>query len=89
MKLKIENLKVVHSAKLPYADDGFYATETEKRSMNIITSKEAKKEQIHSLVKVHPETQKKGLFINPVYTSHIKALMKKNHFYYCLSYMNI
>ena len=62
MKIKIENLKVVHSAKLPYADDGFYATETEKRSMNIITSKEAKKEQIHSLVKVHPETQKKGLF---------------------------
>ena len=51
MKIKIENLKVVHSAKLPYADDGFYATETEKRSMNIITSKEAKKEQIHSLVK--------------------------------------
>ena len=73
MKLKIENLKVVHSAKLPYADDGFYATETEKRSMNIITSKEAKKEQIHSLVKVHPETQKKGLFINPVYTSHIQG----------------
>ena len=71
MKLKIDDLKVVHSAKLPYADDGFYATEKETRSMNIITSKEAKKEQIHPLVKTHPETQKKGLFINPVYTSHI------------------
>ena len=71
MKLKIDDLKVVHSAKLPYADDGFYATEKETRSMNIITSKEAKKEQIHPLVKTHPETQKKGLFINPVYTSHV------------------
>jgi len=71
MKLQINNLKVVHSAKLPYADDGFYATEKETRSMNIITSKEAKKEQIHPLVKTHPETQKKGLFINPVYTSRI------------------
>ena len=71
MKLKVNNLKVVHSAKLPYADDGFYATEKETRSMNIITSKEAKKEQIHPLVKTHPETQKKGLFINPVYTSRI------------------
>ena len=80
MKLKIENLKVVHSAKLPYADDGFYATETEKRSMNIITSKEAKKEQIHSLVKVHPETQKKGLFINPVYTSHIQGFNEEESF---------
>ena len=79
-KSKIDNLKVVHSAKLPYADDGFYATEKEQRSMNIITSKEAKKEQIHPLVKVHPETQKKGLFINPVYTSHICGFNEEESF---------
>ncbi len=80
MKLKINNLKVVHSAKLPYADDGFYATEKETRSMNIITSKEAKKEQIHPLVKIHPETHKKGLFINPVYTSHILDVSDEESF---------
>jgi len=80
MKLKIDDLKVVHSAKLPYADDGFYATEKETRSMNIITSKEAKKEQIHPLVKTHPETQKKGLFINPVYTSHILDVTDEESF---------
>ena len=80
MKLKINNLKVVHSAKLPYADDGFYATEKETRSMNIITSKEAKKEQIHPLVKTHPETQKKGLFINPVYTSRILDVSEEESF---------
>ena len=80
MKSKIDNLRVVHSAKLPYADDGFYATEKEQRSMNIITSKEAKKEQIHPLVKVHPETQKKGLFINPVYTSHICGFNEEESF---------
>ena len=61
----------MHSAKLPYADDGFYATEKEERSMNIITSKEAKKEQIHPLVKTHPETQKNVylliLFILPIF----------------------
>ena len=79
-KSKIDNLKVVHSAKLPYADDGFYATEKEHRSMNLITSKEAKKEQIHPLVKVHPETQKKGLFINPVYTSHICGFNEEESF---------
>ena len=80
IKLKIDDLKVVHSAKLPYADDGFYATEEETRSMNIITSKEAKKEQIHPLVKTHPETQKKGLFINPVYTSHILDVTDEESF---------
>ena len=31
-KKNIDNLKVIHSAALPYADDGFYALEKEKNS---------------------------------------------------------
>ena len=39
-KKNIDNLKVIHSAALPYADDGFYALEKEKdRSMKIRPSK--------------------------------------------------
>ena len=34
--------------------------------MNIITSKEAK-EQIHPLVKTHPETQKKDYLLTSLY----------------------
>ena len=70
---------MVHSAKLPYADDGFYATETEKRSMNIVTSKEAKKEQIHSLVKYIRKLKRK-LFINPVCKSHIQGFNEEESF---------
>ena len=71
MKNKLRNLKVIHSAKIPYADDGFYALEKEKRSMKILPSKEAKATFSHPMIKIHPETKKECLFINPVYTIYI------------------
>ena len=74
MKTKLRNLKVIHSAKIPYADDGFYALEKEERSMKILPSKEAKATFSHPMVKIHPETNKECLFINPVYTINIEGL---------------
>ena len=73
MKNKLRNLKVIHSAKIPYADDGFYALEKEERSMKILPSKEAKATSSHPMVKIHPETNKECLFINPVYTINIEG----------------
>ena len=73
MKNKLRSLKVIHSAKIPYADDGFYALEKEERSMKILPSKEAKATFSHPMVKVHPETNKECLFINPVYTINIEG----------------
>ena len=73
MKNKLRNLKVIHSAKIPYADDGFYALEKEERSMKILPSKEAKATFSHPMIKIHPETKKECLFINPVYTINIEG----------------
>ena len=73
MKDKLRNLKVIHSAKIPYADDGFYALEKEERSMKILPSKEAKATFSHPMIKIHPETKKECLFINPVYTINIEG----------------
>ena len=73
MKNKLRSLKVIHSAKIPYADDGFYALEKEERSMKILPSKEAKATFTHPMVKIHPETKKECLFINPVYTINIEG----------------
>ena len=73
MKNKLRNLKVIHSAKIPYADDGFYALEKEERSMKILPSKEAKATFSHSMIKIHPETKKECLFINPVYSINIEG----------------
>ena len=72
MKSKLRSLNVIHSAKIPYADDGFYALEKEERSMKILPSKEAKASFSHPMIKIHPETGKECLFINPVYTISIE-----------------
>ena len=86
MKKKINNLEVIHSASLPYADDGFYATEKDNRAMKILPSKKAKETQLHPLVKTHSETKKKCLFINPVYTIGINDYSDEDSFL-LLSYL--
>ena len=80
MKKKINNLEVIHSASLPYADDGFYATEKDNRAMKILPSAKAKETQLHPLVKTHSETKKKCLFINPVYTIAINEYSDEDSF---------
>ena len=78
IKLKIENLMVSHSAIRPYADDGFYALEKDKdRSMKIMPSSKAKEFFLHPLVRTHPETRKKSLFINQVYSIGIEGFSEK------------
>ena len=77
LKEKINNMRCLHSAKLPYANDGVYATEGKERTMKIHTSDEANKTMSHPLVRTHRETNRKCLFINPVYTIEIEDLTKE------------
>ena len=74
LKEKIENLDGIHSAKLPYAKDGFYALENEKRTLKIKSSDKANKYNVHPLIRVHKTTRVKSLFINPVYTIGIDGM---------------
>lgn len=79
IKLKIKDLLVSHSAIRPYADDGFYALEKDKdRSMAIKPSAKAKEFFLHPLVRTHPETKKKSLFINQVYSITVNGLNEKD-----------
>jgi taurine dioxygenase len=79
IKNKIDSLIVSHSAIRPYADDGFYALEKDKdRSMNITPSPKAKEFILHPLVRTHPETRKKSLFINQVYSIAIEGMNEKD-----------
>ena len=79
IKNKIDSLIVSHSAIRPYADDGFYALEKDKdRSMKIKPSPKAKEFILHPLVRTHPETRKKSLFINQVYSIAIEAMNEKD-----------
>jgi len=74
LKAKVQDLNGIHSAKLPYADDGFYALEGKKRTMKIKSSKSANKQHTHPLVREHKDTKRKSLFVNPVYTVGIEGM---------------
>ena len=74
MKTMLAPLKATHSAALPYAKEGIYATETEKRSLKILPSDDAKKTRLHPVIRTHPETGRKALWVNPVYTVGIDGL---------------
>jgi taurine dioxygenase len=74
MKELLAPLNAVHSAILPYSKKGIFAQEKEKRTMQIITSDEAEKTQSHPLVRTHPVTGRKALYVSPVYTVGIEGM---------------
>ena len=73
-KAQISALQGIHSAARGYAPDGLYGEADEGRTMAIRYSPEAYKTQCHPIAKVHPETGRTALFVNPGYTVGIEGL---------------
>ncbi len=76
-KRRLEGLRAVHSAVLPYSNRGFYAQEKGTRTMKILSSDEAEKTFAHPLVRTHPVTKRKALFVSPVYTIGIEGMARE------------
>ncbi len=74
MKAVLAPLRAIHSAALPYGSKGVFASETEARTMKIITGVAAEKTHVHPLVRTHPVTDEKCLFISPTYTVGIQGM---------------
>jgi len=74
MQAMIAPLRAIHSASRSYGTQGVFAKDTRARTMQIIVSEEADKTQTHPLVRTHPVTGRKALFISPVYTVGIEGL---------------
>ena len=62
MRAKLEGKMAIHSAVKAYAPDGQYGARDTGRSMDIRPSAEARKTQLHPLIRKHPETGREGLF---------------------------
>ncbi len=77
MKALLAPLRAVHSATRAYGTKGVFARETEARTMEIIVSPEADKTLTHPLVRTHPVTGRKALFVSPVYTVGIEGFTVK------------
>lgn len=64
----------IHSARRGYAPDGLYGANDKGRSMAIRYSADALATQLHPMVRLHPETRKEVLFVNPGYTIGIDGM---------------
>ncbi|WBQ11419.1 TauD/TfdA family dioxygenase [Hyphomonadaceae bacterium ML37] len=81
-RARIEGLQAVHSAALAYAPDGVYgAMDGPDRSMTIRPDERARAARLHPVVKTHPETGRKTLFVNPGYVRTIDGLSEEEAFF--------
>lgn len=71
----LEDLRGIHSAVLPYSKEGFYGQENDPtRSIKIIAADYAKDQRTHPIIRTHPDTGEKILWINRTYTIGIEGL---------------
>ncbi len=80
MRSMLEGLRAIHSAAFAYGPRGVLAKDAHERTMKIVVSEEAEKTETHPLVRKHPVTGRKSLFINPVYTVAIEGLQPEENF---------
>ena len=74
MKELLEPLHGVHSARRSYGPSGTFGQRDDRRSMEIIGDESALETRSHPLIRTHPDTGRKSLFINEVYTIGIEEL---------------
>lgn len=84
MKAKLAPLQAIHTAGHAYGSKGVYAREAEAgggvlpRAMPIIFNETADKTHVHPLVRTHPVTGRKALFISPVYTHGVVGMTQED-----------
>ncbi len=71
---RLETLTAIHSASRSYAPDGRYGRSDVGRSMTIRSDESARATREHPLVRRHPETGRRTLFLSPAYTVGIAGM---------------
>jgi taurine dioxygenase len=79
MKRTLDGLNAVHSANAQYGVDGMSEANrhNDQRSMKPKTSEDAKAEMIHPVVRTHPETGRKALYVNIGFTQRFEGWTKE------------
>ncbi|MDB5470718.1 MAG: taurine dioxygenase [Caulobacter sp.] len=75
LKATLEGLRAVHSAGMEYSAKG--ASAQKRASMQVAEAEGLAGEFIHPVVKVHPETGRKALYVNPAFTMRFDGWTRK------------
>lgn len=70
---KVEQRRAIHSARRSYSREALQ-TGPQRTSMAITPSNDAWQTQVHPMVRTHPESGRRSLWINPVYTIGIEDM---------------
>jgi taurine dioxygenase len=71
----LEGLNAVHSAGREYSAKGHSAQK--RKTMSVVEAEGAVGEFVHPVVKVHPETGRKALYVNPAFTMRFDGWSKR------------
>lgn len=77
MKAMLSDLRAMHSAKRSYGSQGRFATQPNASRMPVHPSAEGDAELAHPIVRTHPETGRKALYINAVYTVRLEDMTEE------------
>jgi taurine dioxygenase len=75
LKATLETLNAVHSAGREYSAQGHSAQS--RKTMKVVEAEGAVGEFVHPMVKVHPETGRKALYVNPAFTMRIEGWSRR------------
>lgn len=78
MQEMLSPLTAIHSPSSQYGPSGESARNNAKRqAMNIAVTEEAESETEHPVVRTHPETGRKALYVNPAFTVKFKGMSRR------------
>jgi taurine dioxygenase len=77
LRKTLDGLRCVHSAGMAYGTGGLLHQFQDLSSMAIAPSEDAYAEHVHPAVIVHPETGRRALYVNPVYTTRFEGWTKE------------
>lgn len=75
LKKTLDTLNAVHSAGREYSAQGHSAQS--RKTMKVVEAEGAVGEFVHPVVKVHPETGRKALYVNPAFTMRIEGWSRR------------
>jgi taurine dioxygenase len=75
MKKMLEGLKAVHTAKGEYSERG--ASAQKRKGMEVATADDDTPSFEHPVVRTHPETGRKALYVNPAFTEKFVGMTRR------------